>query len=128
MGKEKVNNRLYGHINGTNNLENICKDCFSNGSSYLTFFVFSEQNWKRPYKEIMSIFLIIFNMINKLFNNTSYRIIIQGRFDRIPGKLKNALYNIQEKQNIIQILLSYALIILVEVKLQQHARKLLILV
>lgn len=96
-GKKKVNNRLYGHINGTYNLENICKECFSNGSSYLTFFVFSEQNWKRSYKEAMSIFLIILNMIDKLFNNTLYRIIIQGRFDRIPDKLKNALYNIQEK-------------------------------
>ena len=96
-GKKKVNNRLYGHINGTYNLVNICEECFLNGSSYLTFFVFSEQNWKRPYKETMSIFLIILNMIDRLINNTSYRIIIQGRFDRIPNKLKNALYNIQEK-------------------------------
>jgi undecaprenyl diphosphate synthase len=60
-GMKKNNNRLYGHAHGADNLNKIIKECFNNGTKYLTFYVFSEENWSRPKDEIQ----LIFNMVYK---------------------------------------------------------------
>ena len=94
QGKE----RSFGHLNGANNLDEIFYDCFFNGSKYLTFYVFSEQNWKRSSKEVKTIFNVIYGKL-KLYaeHALKYRIIVQGRLDRVPKKLKKLLLYLQEK-------------------------------
>ena len=94
QGKE----RSFGHLNGANNLDEIFYDCFFNGSKYLTFYVFSEQNWKRSSKEVKTIFNVIYGKL-KLYaeHALKYRIIVQGRLDRVPKKLKKLLLCLQEE-------------------------------
>ena len=94
QGKE----RSFGHLNGANNLDEIFYDCFFNGSKYLTFYVFSEQNWKRSTKEIKTIFDVIYGKL-KLYaqHALKYRIIVQGRLDRVPKKLKKLLLYLEEE-------------------------------
>ena len=94
QGKE----RSFGHLNGANNLDEIFYDCFLNGSKYLTFYVFSEQNWKRTSSEVKTIFNVIYGKL-KLYaqHALKYRIIVQGRLDRIPKKLKKLLLYLQEE-------------------------------
>jgi len=94
QGKE----RSFGHLNGANNLDEIFYDCFFNGSKYLTFYVFSEQNWKRSSKEVKTIFNVIYGKL-KLYaeHALKYRIIVQGRLDRVPKKLKKLLLYLQEE-------------------------------
>ena len=58
--KEQNKERTFGHLNGGNNLPEIFYNCFNNGSQYLTFYAFSEQNWKRSPEEIRNIFDIIY--------------------------------------------------------------------
>ena len=89
--------RTYGHLNGGHNLEDIFYNCFNNGSKYLTFYVFSEQNWKRTTDEINNIFNIIYDKLILLHNaKLNYRIVIQGRLDRIPNKLRKLVKTITE--------------------------------
>ena len=96
--KNQNQSRLFGHMNGSNNLEDIFYNCFSNGSQYLTFYVFAEQNWKRSEDEIKNIFEIIYRKM-KLYmeEQVKYRILVQGRLDRIPKKLRILLTKIMER-------------------------------
>jgi undecaprenyl diphosphate synthase len=94
--KEKNKDRSFGHLNGANHLIDIFYNCFSKGSNYLTFYVFSEQNWKRPKEEVSHIFNIIYKKL-KLYEGIPYRIIVQGKLDNIPKKLKKLLNNLMDK-------------------------------
>ena len=52
---------------------------FLNGSSYVTFYAFSEQNWKRPINEINVIFMTTYATMNTFIKNCIiYKVIIQG--------------------------------------------------
>jgi undecaprenyl diphosphate synthase len=96
---EKNMNRTHGHLMGSVNLLSIIYCCFLNGSDYLTFYAFSEENWKRPKKETDYIFEIIYKKLkfmSKLKEDMSFKIMIQGRRDRIPNKLLK-LINLIEK-------------------------------
>lgn len=50
--KSKGMPRTYGHTMGANNLEIICKDAYDMGVKYLTVYLFSTENWKRPSDEV----------------------------------------------------------------------------
>jgi undecaprenyl diphosphate synthase len=96
--KTKQKERSFGHLNGANNLQEIFYSAFANGSKYLTFYAFSEQNWKRSPTEIKNIFDIIYEKL-KMFSRQSshYRILVQGKLDRIPKKLKKLLLLLQKE-------------------------------
>jgi undecaprenyl diphosphate synthase len=96
--KQQQKERSFGHLNGANNLHDIFYNCFANGSNFLTFYVFSEQNWKRSPAEIKNIFDIIYDKL-KLYSNQvmKYRIIVQGKLDKIPKKLKKLLLLLQKE-------------------------------
>jgi undecaprenyl diphosphate synthase len=92
--------RLYGHTMGTVHMIEIINDAFRNGSNFLTFFVFSEQNWKRPQDEIDNIFENIYTklkVISEELDIHKFRILVQGRTDRVPKKLRTLLKIIQNK-------------------------------
>jgi undecaprenyl diphosphate synthase len=88
--------RSFGHLNGVTHLIDIFNNCFENGSNYLTFYVFSEQNWKRPEQEIDTIFNIIYKNL-KSYDKLSYRIMIQGKLDKLPVVLKTLLLHLTEQ-------------------------------
>jgi len=96
--KKKGQVRTFGHENGSNNMRDIIYECFYNGSKYLTFYVFAEQNWKRPIEEVEKIFDIVYEKIKFLVDKTNLiRILVQGRLDRIPIKLRKLLEKIVTK-------------------------------
>ena len=96
-GKKHYNKREYGHIKGSYNIFDICNECFLNGSSYVTFYAFSEQNWKRPINEINVIFKTIYvTMTTIIKKRIMYKVLIQGRIDRLPVHLQNILQIIQK--------------------------------
>lgn len=59
--KSKGMPRNYGHVRGAKNLEVICEDAWNMGIKYLTVYLFSTENWKRPQEEVDSLM--------KLFRN-----------------------------------------------------------
>lgn len=50
--KSKGMPRNYGHARGAKNLEVICEDAYNMGIKYLTVYLFSTENWKRPKDEV----------------------------------------------------------------------------
>ena len=50
--KSKGMPRNYGHSRGAKNLEVICEDAWNMGIKYLTVYLFSTENWKRPAEEV----------------------------------------------------------------------------
>ena len=50
--KSKGMPRNYGHVRGAQNLEVICEDAYNMGIKYLTVYLFSTENWKRPQSEV----------------------------------------------------------------------------
>ena len=53
--KSKGMPRNYGHVRGAKNLEVICEDAWNMGIKYLTVYLFSTENWKRPQEEVDSL-------------------------------------------------------------------------
>jgi undecaprenyl diphosphate synthase len=98
--KKQNKERTYGHSNGVNNLFDIFNKCFVKGSTHLSFYVFSEQNWKRPNKEITHIFNVLYKKLKIFYlvhEVIKYRILIQGKLNRIPKKLRKLLLKLMEE-------------------------------
>jgi len=62
---KKKKPRNYGHLKGTENIQEIIECCIKYKIKYLTLFAFSTENWKRPKKEINYIFSILNKFIEK---------------------------------------------------------------
>ena len=97
-GLKKKNSRTYGHKKGISVVEEIIEAAIQKQIMYLTLFVFSTENWKRPSSEISYLFNLLSSYIdsetNKLLkNNIKIRII--GNINPFPKKLKLKLKKIQ---------------------------------
>ena len=68
-GLKKKNSRNYGHKKGLEVVQKIISASIEKKIKYLTLFVFSTENWKRPMKEINYLFALLNNYIDKEINN-----------------------------------------------------------
>jgi len=98
-GLKHNNSRNSGHKAGLNTVEKIIKETIKNKIQFLTLYVFSTENWKRPKKEINFLFSLLENfLINKLDDinkqNIKLKIIGQKKF---YSKL-NKLLDLSEKK------------------------------
>ena len=67
----KANNlpRVAGHVEGINSVREIVQVCGEIGVSYLTLYTFSNENWKRPQKEVSAIMKLLLSTIKKEVGN-----------------------------------------------------------
>ncbi len=63
-GVKKKNSRNYGHKKGILTVEKIIEAAIKKKIKYLTLFVFSTENWKRPADEIKYLFKLLHNYID----------------------------------------------------------------
>ena len=99
-GLKNKNSRNAGHKAGLNTVEKIIKESIKNKIKFLTLYVFSTENWKRPKKEINFLFNLLenflLNRINELHEkNIKLKIIGIKNFS---PKL-NKLLSLSEKKN-----------------------------
>lgn len=98
--KKRLLPRTMGHRKGAFNIVDIAKACSSFGIRYLTLFCFSTENWNRPDSEvkyIMNAPVRYYNKYKEKILNSSYRICVIGRRDRIPQELLNVIQEMEEK-------------------------------
>jgi len=98
-GLKYKNSRNAGHKAGLRTVEKIIKETIKNKIQYLTLYVFSTENWKRPKKEINFLFSLLENfLINKLdeLNAQDIKLKIIG-VKNFSSKL-NKLLNLSEKK------------------------------
>ena len=98
-GLKHKNSRNAGHRAGLNTVERIIQQSIKNKIKFLTLFVFSTENWKRPKKEINYLFNLLENfLINKIDDlhkqNIKLKIIGTKNF----SKKLNLLLNLAEKK------------------------------
>ena len=58
-GKKRGKSRNFGHINGVNTVKKIVQESIKLKVPFVSFYVFSTENWKRPKKEIKYLFNLL---------------------------------------------------------------------
>ena len=100
-GLKHKNSRNSGHKAGLNTVEKIIKETIKNKIQFLTLYVFSTENWKRPKEEINFLFNLLENfLINRLqdINKQNIKLKVIG-IKNFSIKL-NKLLNLCEKKTL----------------------------
>ena len=108
-GLKKKNSRNYGHKIGLQTVEKIINTAIKNKIKYLTLFVFSTENWKRPNNEIKYLFTLLAKYIDKETNNLlkkKIKIKLIGNIKSFPKYLSTKIKRVEKitrSSNRIQI-------------------------
>ena len=92
----KANNlpRVAGHIEGINSVREIVQVCGEIGVSYLTLYTFSNENWKRPQKEVSAIMKLLLSTIKKEvgnLNKNNVRLSTIGNINDLPDNSRQGI-------------------------------------
>ena len=93
-GVKHKKSRNLGHKAGLNTVEKIIKSTIKNKVKYLTLYVFSTENWKRPQNEIKFLFELLDSFIEKKINEfikNNIKLKIIGNINIFNNKLKKKL-------------------------------------
>jgi len=98
-GIKHKKSRNLGHKEGLKSVEKIIKVAVKNKIKYLTLYVFSTENWKRPKNEIKFLFSLLENfLLNKISElikqNIKIKILGKKNFSK---KINNLLNNSEKK-------------------------------
>ncbi len=99
-GKKKGKSRNFGHLHGVQTVRNIVSACINIKIPFISFYVFSTENWKRPKSEINYLFnLISIYFLKELRNiiKNNIRINIIGEKNNLPNKIKKKLSEVSRK-------------------------------
>jgi undecaprenyl diphosphate synthase len=86
--------RLAGHREGIANAHRVVEILFDYGIKYVTLYVFSTENWKRPKEEVNGIFQILVDMADEEIDfaqREGIRICHLGQLDRLPSGLRSKI-------------------------------------
>ena len=93
-GLKKNKSRNYGHKKGILTVSQIINAAIQKKIEYLTLFIFSTENWKRPLKEINYLFKLLENYIDKEVNSIikkNIKIKVIGNINSFPKILKSKI-------------------------------------
>ncbi|MDR1027089.1 MAG: di-trans,poly-cis-decaprenylcistransferase [Rickettsiales bacterium] len=98
--KERGLPPLEGHRAGINNFENLVDWFVARGSTNITFFIFSTENWDRSKDEVNFLMSLFYselkkNMKHAVEKNLRYRVI--GSRERLPARLAKLCDDLEEK-------------------------------
>jgi len=83
--------RILGHQAGGDNINRVVKLLADCGIKYLTLYMFSTENWKRPKGEVRALLNLLSQRIEsetQSFHKDNIRLKHLGRLDRLSPKLK----------------------------------------
>ena len=108
-GIKNKNSRNYGHKKGLDSVEKVIDAAIQKKIKYLTLFVFSTENWKRPISEIKFLFKLLNTYIDTEINNLlkkKIKIKVIGNLKPFPKELKSKIKKVEKlsiNNNRIQI-------------------------
>tara|TARA_B100000242_G_scaffold294248_1_gene275732 strand:- start:3869 stop:4534 length:666 start_codon:yes stop_codon:yes gene_type:complete len=91
-GKKRNKGRNFGHLQGVETVKKIVKSSIELKIPFVTFYVFSSENWRRPKKEISFLFKLIENYFSKEIDE----VISQGIKIKILGEINKLSRGIKE--------------------------------
>lgn len=97
--KSKGLPRAYGHKRGLDVAEMIIDKSIEFGVKYLSLYVFSTENWRRPQSEVNSLFGLAEKYLNRFekFCRDKIKVVVSGERNGLPQNLLNKIDFIQEK-------------------------------
>ncbi len=98
-GIKKKNSRNYGHKRGLDAVGNIINAAIKKRIKYLTLFIFSTENWKRPIKEVNYLFNLLESYIDKEIDNLlkkNIKIKVIGNIKPFPKILKLKIRKVEK--------------------------------
>ena len=100
-GLKHKRSRNAGHKAGLNTVEKIIRETIKHKIKYLTLYVFSTENWKRPQKEIKYLFNLLENfLINRIEDLHKQNIKLNVVGSKKFSKKLNSLLDLSEKKTI----------------------------
>jgi undecaprenyl diphosphate synthase len=84
---EKGLRRQDGHSRGANVTVEVAKSAFRSGIPYLTFFLFSTENWARPSDEVANIMKLLEKYLGDVSSylvENGIKLVVIGQIDRLP--------------------------------------------
>jgi len=93
-GISKKKSRNFGHKKGLKNIEKIIQFSLKKKISYLSLYVFSTENWKRPAYEINYLFGLLYNFLKKNIDNIhkqNIKLIFSGSKKKFSPLIKNII-------------------------------------
>ena len=101
-GKKRNKGRNFGHLKGVETVKKIVTYSLKLKIPFITFYVFSSENWNRPKKEISYLFkLINVYFLKEIINVVSQgiKINIIGEISKLPPNIKKILKDTVKKTN-----------------------------
>ena len=98
-GIKKKKSRNYGHKRGLVAVSNIINAAIKKNIKYLTLFIFSTENWKRPIKEVNYLFNLLESYIDKEIDNLlkkNIKIKVIGNIKPFPKILKLKIRKVEK--------------------------------
>lgn len=91
--------RVEGHKQGLLTAENILDFSLEKGIKYVSLYVFSTENWKRPKAEIKALFLLAEKFFDRFaeFCKNRVRVVVSGELEGLPKSLVKKIESIQQK-------------------------------
>ena len=93
-GEKKNKSRNFGHLNGVKTVKKIVESSAKLKIPFLTFYVFSTENWRRPKSEINFLFKLIDSYFHKELKSVisnGIKINIIGRTEKLPRQIRSTL-------------------------------------
>lgn len=113
--KKRAMNRIRGHEEGAGSVRNIVKASREIGIRWLTFYAFSEENWKRPKYEVEALMKLLSRFVKSELNDmldNGIRFQTIGRIEKLPKYVQKILRKAKEetsenKDMVLTLALSY---------------------
>jgi undecaprenyl diphosphate synthase len=99
-GVKHKQSRNAGHRAGLNTVDLIINHCIKHKIKFLTLYTFSSENWKRPKNEIVFLFKLLENFLQKKINKIiekDIKLKFIGELNKLPTKLQK-LIKLSEKK------------------------------
>jgi len=99
-GVKHKQSRNAGHRAGLNTVDLIINHCINHKIKFLTLYTFSSENWKRPKTEIVFLFKLLENFLQKKINKIiekDIKLKFIGELNKLPTNLQK-LIKLSEKK------------------------------
>ena len=91
--------RVEGHRAGARSVREIVETCARLGIRYLTLYAFSKENWKRPKKEVTTLWRLLEDYLkkeDKALVKNQFRLKVIGQREEIPPSVRRELERVEE--------------------------------
>jgi len=99
-GVKHKQSRNAGHRAGLNTIDVVINQCIERKIKFLTLYVFSSENWKRPKNEITFLFNLLENFLKKKINKIiekNIKLKFIGELSKLPIKLQKLIKTSEKK-------------------------------